>query len=86
MKKIIAAIIRAIMPNEVRKHKREEKARRIHNANVMQELLDNEHEIRDKVNARFDAVHTTREALKIAYRNDMGNYHSYFALQEADFR
>lgn len=86
MKKIIAAVIRFLMPKVIEKHEREKKARRIHNANVMQELLDNEHEIRDKVNARFDAVYTTREALKVAYRNDMGNYHSYFALQEADFR
>lgn len=86
MKKIIANIIRFFMPKAIRKHEREEKARRIHNANVMQSLLDNEHEIRDKVNAQFDTVYTTREALKVAYRNDMGNYHSYFALQEADFR
>lgn len=86
MKKIIAAIIRVIMPKAIKEHKREEKARRIHNANVMQELLDNEHDLRDRINAHFDTVYTTKKALRIARVNDMTNYNSYFALQEADFR
>ena len=86
MKKIIAAIIRAIMPNEVRKHKREEKAKRIHNAVVMQNLLDNEHMIKEAVNKRFDTVCTTKDALKIARIHGMNNYRSFRALEEADFQ
>ena len=86
MKKIIAAIIRAIMPNAVRKHEREEKARRIHNAIIMQNLLDNEHMIKDAVNKRFDTVYTTKKALKTARVYGMNDYNSFRALQEADFR
>ena len=86
MKKFIAAIIRAIMPNEVRKHKREEKVRRIHNAVVMQNLLDNEHMIKDAVNKRFDTVYTTKKALKTARIYGMSDYNSFKALNEADFR
>lgn len=86
MKKIIAAIIRAIMPNEVRKHKREEKARRIHNACVMQTLLDNEHMIKDAINNHFDTVYTTKKALKTARVYGRSDYNSFKALKEADFR
>ena len=86
MKKIIAAIIRTIMPNEVRKHKREEKAKRIHNAVVMQNLLDNEHMIKEAVNKRFDTVYTTKKALKTARVYGMNTYNSFTALREADFR
>lgn len=86
MKKIIVAIIRLIMPNAVRKHEREEKARRIHNANVMQSLLDNEHEIRDKVNSYQNIPSTTKKALIVAHRHGMSNYSSFRALMEADFR
>lgn len=86
MKKIIAAIIRTIMPNEVRKHKREEKAKRINNAVIMQTLLDNEHMIKEAVNKRFDTVYTTKKALKIARVYGMNDYNSFKALKEADFR
>ena len=86
MKKIIAAIIRAIMPNEVRKHKREEKIKRIHNAIVMQTLLDNEHMIKEAVNKRFDTVYTTKKALKVGRVYGMNTYNSFTALKEADFR
>lgn len=86
MKKIIAAIIRTIMPNEVRKHKREEKAKHIHNAVVMQTLLDNEHMIKEAVNKRFDTVYTTKKALKVGRVYGMSDYNSAKALQEADFR
>lgn len=86
MKKIIAAIIRVIMPKAVRKHEREEKARRIHNAVVMQCLLDNEHMIKDAVNKRFDTVYTTNKALKTARVYGMSDYNSFKALKEADFR
>lgn len=86
MKKIIAAIIRFVMPNAVRKHEREEKARRIHNAVIMQNLLDNEHMIKDAVNKRFDTVYTTKKALKVARVYGMNDYNSALALQNADFR
>ena len=86
MKKIIATIIRAIMPKVVRKHEQEEKARRIHNACVMQNLLDLEHMIKDAVNKRFDTVYTTKKALKTARVYGMSDYNSFKALQEADFR
>lgn len=85
MKKIIAAIIRTIMPNEVRKHKKEEQAKRIHNAVIMQNLLDNEHMIKDAVNKRFDTVYTTKKALKVGRVYGMNTYNSFTALQEADF-
>ena len=86
MKKIIATIIRFVMPKAIKQHEKEEKARRIHNANVMQELLDNEHDLRDRINAHFDTVYTTKKALRLGYVNDMTDYNSYFALQEADFK
>lgn len=86
MKKIIAAIIRSFMPNAVREHKREEKAKRIHNAVIMQNLLDNEHMIKDAVNKRFDTVYTTKKALKTARVYGMNTYNSFKALKEADFR
>lgn len=86
MKKIIATIIRAIMPKAVREHKREEKARRVHNAVIMQNLLDNEHMIKEAVNKRFDTVCTTKDALKIARIHGMSDYNSVEALRNADFR
>ena len=86
MKKIIAAIIRSFMPNAIREHEREEKAKRIHNAVVMQTLLDNEHMIKEAVNKRFDTVYTTKKALKTARVYGMNTYNSFTALKEADFR
>ena len=86
MKKIIATIIRSFMPKAVREHEREEKARRINNAVIMQNLLDNEHMIKDAVNKRFDTVYTTKKALKVARVYGISDYNSFKALQEADFR
>lgn len=86
MKKIIAAIIRSFMPNAVREHKREEKARRIHNANVMQELLDNEHYLRDKINEHEHIPSTTKNAILKANRYGLDRYNSFEALKMADFR
>ena len=86
MKKIIAAIIRFFMPKAVREHKREEKAKRINNAVIMQNLLDNEHIIKEAVNKRFDTVYTTKKALKTARVYGMNDYNSFKALKEADFR
>ena len=86
MKKIIATIIRAIMPKAVREHEKEEKAKRIHNACVMQNLLDLEHMIKDAVNKRFDTVYTTKKALKTARVYGMTDYRSIVALENADFK
>jgi hypothetical protein len=82
MKKIIATIIRAIMPNEVRKHKN----KCIHNANVMQSLLDHEHELRDMVDNDCNQVFTTKYALRYGNSQRFFTYSSYRALRNADFR
>ena len=86
MKKIIATIIRFIMPNAVSEHEREEKNRRINNAVIMQQLLNYEHMIKDSVNNRFDTVYTTKKALKTARVYGMSDYNSFEALRNADFR
>ena len=86
MKKIIAAIIKLLMPNAIRKHEKEEKAKNIHNADTIQHLLDLEHMIKDAVNKRFDTVYTTKKALKTARIYGMSDYNSFKALNEADFR
>lgn len=86
MKKIIAAIIRAIIPNVVREHEREEKARRIHNAAAMQQLLDAEHDLRDKVNKHQYIPSTTKKAISMANKYGFDRYNSVRALNEADFR
>lgn len=82
MKKFIATILRVIMPNIIRKH---ENAKRIHNATVLQKLLDREHYIRDSYNDDFDTVHTTKKALKEAYKRCRTGYNSAVALRHADF-
>ena len=82
MKKIIATIIRVIIPNVIRKH---ESAKHIHNAAVMQKLLDKEHFIRDNYNDEFDTVYTTKKALKKAYKACKTGYNSDVALNHADF-
>ena len=86
MKKIIAAIIRTIMPNEVRKHKREEKARRIHNAVVLQSLLNLEHNIRDTYNRQNDTVYTTKKACIKAFSSGLTDYNYLLGVKNADFR
>lgn len=86
MKKIIAAIIRSFMPNAIREHEREEKAKRIHNANVMQHLLDAEHDLRDRVNEHQFIPSTTKKAVLMANKYGFSRYNSFKALKEADFR
>lgn len=83
MKKFIATIIRLLMPNTIRKH---EENKRIHNANVLQHLLDAEHIIRDKINEDYNQVFTTKNAIKCANRTGFTRYNSFEALKEADFR
>ena len=82
MKKIIAAIIRAIMPKAVREHEN----KRIHNANIMQSLLDYEHELRDMVDNDCDQVFTTKYALRYGNSLRFFSYSSHRALRNADFR
>lgn len=82
MKKIIAAIIRAIMPKAIKEHENKRK----HNANMLQHLLDTEHYIRDRVNEQYDTVYTTKKALQIGCAKDFIVYNSFEALKEADFR
>ncbi len=86
MKKIIANIIRFVMPNAIRKHEEEKKNKHIHNAIIMQNLLDIEHMIKDAVNERFDTVYTTKKALKTARVYGISDYRSDIALENADFK
>lgn len=86
MKKIIATIIRFFMPKAVREHKREEKARRIHNANVLQGLLTLEHNIRDIYNKQNDTVYTTKKACLKALSSGLTDYNCLLGVKKADFR
>ena len=86
MKKIITAIIRFFMPKAVRKHEIEEKARRIHNAKVLQGLLNLEHNIRDTYNRQNDTVYTTKKACLKALSSELTDYNCLLGIKNADFR
>lgn len=86
MKKIIAAIIRFFMPKAVRKHEREEKARRIHNAKVLQGLLNLEHSIRDTYNRQNDTVYTTKKACLEALSSGLTDYNCLLGIKKSSFR
>ena len=86
MKKIIATIIRFVMPKAIKQHEEEKRNKHIHNAVIMQNLLDLEHMIKDAVNKRFDTVYTTKKALKTARVYGMSDYNSAKALKEARFK
>lgn len=86
MKRLIATLIKLVMPKAVRQHKRDKKILQMHNAAIMQALLDNEHMIKEAVNKRFDTVYTTKKALETARVYGMKTYSSFVALKEADFR
>lgn len=86
MKKIIAAIIRFVMPNMIKAHEMEERRRHAHNANVIQHLLDAEHELRDIVNEHQFIPSTTKKAVLMANKYGISRYNSVKALKEADFR
>ena len=86
MKKIIVAIIRFVMPNAIRQHEKEVKTKHSYNATIIQQLLDAEHDIRDRVNERFDTVYTTKNAIKCANANGIVKYNSVRALNEARFK
>ena len=82
MKKIIATIIRSFMPKAVREHENKRK----HNANVLQHLLDAEHDLRDRVNEHEYIPCTTKKAILIANWHGFSRYNSAEALKTADFR
>lgn len=86
MKKIISTIIRFVMPNMIKAHEIEERRRRAHNANVIQHLLDAEHDLRDRVNEHQIIPSTTKNAISKANKYGFSRYNSYRALIEADFR
>jgi hypothetical protein len=86
MKKFIATIIRFIMPNAVKAHEIEERKKCIHNANVIQHLLDAEHDLRDRVNEHQIIPSTTKNAILKANKYGFSRYNSVKALKEADFR
>ena len=86
MKKFIAAIIRVIMPKAIRQHEKEEKARRIQNAYVLQNLLDKEHHIRDEYNSDNNTVFTTKEAIRRAYVSGKTDYNGYGSLINEGYR
>lgn len=86
MKKIIAAIIRAIMPKAIRQHEKEEKARRANNADVIQHLLNKEHHIRDEYNLNNNTVFTTKEAVRKAYVSGKTDYNGYGSLINEGYR
>lgn len=74
------------MPKAVRKHEREERNRRIHNAIVLQHLLDAEHDLRDRINEHQFIPSTTKKAVLMANKYGFSRYNSVKALKEADFR
>lgn len=65
---------------------REERARRKHNANVLQGLLNLEHNIRDTYNRQNDTVHTTKKACLEALSSGLTQYNCLLGIREADFR
>ena len=86
MKKIIANIIRFVMPNAIRQHEKEVKNKHDYNATIMQHLLDAEHDIRDELNKRCDSVYTTKQAIECANAYGITKYNSVRALNEARFK
>jgi len=86
MKKIIAAIIRFFMSNAIRQHEREEKAKRRHNAIVLQGLLNLEHNIRDTYNRQNGTVYTTKKACLKALSSGLTDYNCLLGIKNADFR
>lgn len=83
MKKIIANIIRLIMPKAVRKH---EEDKRIHNAVVLQRLLNLEHAIKDAYNRQNNTVYTTKKACLKALDDGLTDYNCLSSIQNANFR
>lgn len=65
---------------------REHNAARKHNANVLQHLLDAEHDLRDRVNEHQHIPSTTKNAILKANKYGLSRYNSFEALKEADFR
>ena len=79
MKKIIANLLFG-------KLAREERARRNHNAKILQNLLNVEHDLKNRVNSMNNTVYTTKKAIEIANKTNFCNHNSLRSLEEADFR
>lgn len=71
------------MPNTIRKH---EENKRIHNANVLQRLLNLEHAIRDAYNRQNDTVYTTKKACLKALHDGLTDYNCLSSIENANFR
>ena len=79
MKKIIANLLFG-------KLAREERARRNHNARILQNLLNVEHDLKNRINSMNNTVYTTKKAIEIANKTNFCNHNSLRSLEEADFR
>ena len=64
----------------------ERKAKREHNATVVQYLLDREHFIRDTYNDKYNTCHTTAKAIDVAVANKIITYNRHTALKDANYR
>ncbi len=64
---------------------REERARRKHNAKILQNLLNVEHDLKNRINGMHNTVYTTKKAIEIANKTNFCNHNSFRSLQEADF-
>jgi hypothetical protein len=65
---------------------RKEKARRRHNARILQNLLNVEHDLKNRINNMNNTVYTTKKAIEIANKTKFCNHNSLKSLEEADFR
>ena len=65
---------------------REERERRKHNARILQNLLNVEHDLKNRINDMNNTVYTTKKAIEIANKTNFCNHNSVRSLQEADFR
>ena len=79
MKKFIAELLFG-------KIARKERARRNHNARVLQYLLNREHSIRDKYNLEHNTVFTTKKAIDMAWKDKETDYNRHLALKKATFK
>lgn len=79
MKKFIANLLFG-------KFAHEERERRKHNARILQNLLNVEHDLKNRINDMNNTVYTTKKAIEIANKTNFCNHNSLRSLQEADFR
>lgn len=65
---------------------RERNAARKHNARILQNLLNVEHDLKNRINSMNNTVYTTKKAIEIANKTKFCNHNSLRSLEEADFR